>query len=297
MIELSIVMIIIGLIIAAGLSIYDPSVKQALKEKNEVIVRDAVKSVIGYAAGQKALPTALTNVARSTLDAQQSTLQYAYDTNLNGSSTEKTICNRNDAGLTVVKKDNATDNNTKYTVTNVAAVVWSKGYDGASDVTISGSTYTFYEYSGTDDDLLGWATLSELKAAAGCVGSSLKILADGIPAGKEGSTYGTDTVTFKPDGGIADYSWCVEFPASIGTGKLLGKIDFNAVVGATRTQVTPVAFGSCTIYTVGQTFTMGGSTAFTSSSDQGTYDFIVYVKDSNTTPQSVSRSFTLTITQ
>ncbi|WP_130472448.1 hypothetical protein [Candidatus Magnetaquicoccus inordinatus] len=295
-IELSIVMIIIGLIISGGISVFGPSMRQALKNKNEVVVQDAVKALVGYAGAQKLLPTTLSGVARSLLDAQQNALLYAYDNNFieNGN-----VCNRDATNLSVqVLK---ADGSVNFTVNNVAFVIWSKGYDGVtapaktSEAITAAATYTVPIYSETtgnvQDDLVGWATISELKAAAGCGGNSLKILADALPVGRVGpSLYGA--VQFTPEGGVAPYSWCVEFPATT----ISNNMTFKGI-----TDVTPVnLFGDCakptSVYISGNTLALSGNTPFDTNDQGGPYDFIVFLKDSNNTPRIVNRRFSLFVT-
>ncbi|MBF0270797.1 MAG: hypothetical protein HQL98_01810 [Magnetococcales bacterium] len=291
MIELSIVMIIIGLIIAGGITAYTPSMRQALKNKNETIVRHAVEALVGYGGAHKYLPSTISNtgVVNSVQDGQKNTLQYAYDTNLTSANA---VCNRDSTNLTVqVLKS---DGSVNFSVSNVAFVIWSMGYDGATSnaktagAIAAAATYTvpLYQEGTTSDDLVGWATMSELKAAAGCGGSSLKILASSMPVGIVGSTYGT--VTFTPDGGLAPYYWCVEFPDTTRSGKLT----FTATAG-----VTPAtAFGSCTApASVGSTLTMTGNSAFVSTDQGGPYDLVVYLKDTNA--YTVSRRFSLYVNQ
>ncbi|MBF0179756.1 MAG: hypothetical protein HQM03_06990 [Magnetococcales bacterium] len=277
-VELAIVMIIIGVIVSGGLGFYTPYMQQAAKEKNGVIVGNAVKALVAFAGGYKYLPTTLVGQVRDYQDAMGTNLQYRYDTNLTSASS---VCNRNSAAYTVNFAGDATK-----TITNVALIVWSYGYDKTNSVTEVDATKTITvpDYSSTTDDMVSWATLSELKAAVGC-GSSLQILADAMPAGSVGVTYGS-TVTFKPDGGIASYQWCVEFPASVRS-----KFTFSQSLSP------QTSFGACSsaTYTTSiasdGSLTMTGASALASSDQGGPYDFIVFLKDGNTSQQSTSRRF------
>ncbi|MEO5332207.1 MAG: hypothetical protein H7839_09300 [Magnetococcus sp. YQC-5] len=227
MIELSIVFIIIGLIISAGISVFGPSMRQALKGKNDTIVQDAVKAVVGYAGAQKKVPADMGGVARSFWDAQQNTLKYAYSDNL---ISENSVCDQRTTHLKV----SFAYGESETVVDNVAFVVWSRGGDGmtTSDnqnpfdlpstnrtyALSSAATYTVPVYSEKKDDLSGWVTLYELKAAAGC-GPALRILNNRIKDGQE-SLYSGDTIAV--DGGVLPYSWCIDdsggdFPSGVTT--------------------------------------------------------------------------------
>ncbi|MBF0213491.1 MAG: prepilin-type N-terminal cleavage/methylation domain-containing protein [Magnetococcales bacterium] len=288
LVELSIVMIIIGLIIAGGVTVFQPSMRQTYKAKNEVIVRHAVDAMIGFSGSYKRLPTTLQSVINSPKDAQNQDLSYAYDDHF---LDESSICNRNSAVLSITGSN--------YTVSDVAFVIWSKGYDGAVSPSKSSgpfSTATAFSvpsYSETkgavQDDLVGWATLTQLKAAVGCGGSVMKILASELPVGKVDLAYST-TVTFTPDGGLSPYYWCVEFPAA-----LSDKFTFSP-------SVLQTAFGNCATtanaYVTGTTLTMApNANTFASTEQGGPYDFVVYLKDSNATVNSVSRRFSFYVNE
>ncbi|MEO5333479.1 MAG: prepilin-type N-terminal cleavage/methylation domain-containing protein [Magnetococcus sp. YQC-5] len=322
MIELSIVMIIIGVIIAGGITIYTPSMRQAMKEKNEVIVQDAVKALIGYAGAAKKVPAAVSGIVRSPRDAQQFDLMYAYDANLDGSVSDKNVCNRNSAGFQVVLKQfvtgtDAGGNNTYTTIDNVAFVVWSRGHNGYDNITgfRTGNTFNIPVYASpattdTTDDLVGWATLSELKAAAGCEGSPLKILADALVAGSaSASAYGP--VYMKADGGVSKkvdgitnaYAWCVESPAlcndadpalcAAGAGSLSALLSFQ---DAALNSVPVVDFNQCAnkaLWLESDKIRLEGSMPL--AGQQGVYDFVVYLRDF--VGNSTSRRLNLEIRQ
>ncbi|NGZ06431.1 MAG: prepilin-type N-terminal cleavage/methylation domain-containing protein [Magnetococcales bacterium] len=292
MIELSIVMIIIGLIIAGSISVYEPSMKQTLKNKNETIVRHAVETLIGFAGAHKSLPGAILNtgVVNSVQDAQLNPLQYAFDADL---TAVNSICRQDETRLTVeVLKS---DGSVAFSVSQVAFVIWSRGYDGKSlpDKAV-GAVESAVRYSvpvyaeGQADDLVGWATLSELQAAVGCGGSGVSILADAVPAGSVGLKYGV--VTFTPDGGRPPYAWCVEFPDVTRSGKV--QFASGDVV------LTPVAaFGGCREFpVVGAVLTMSGVRPFVSTDQGGPYDFVVHLKDGNHKIHAVNRRFSLFVT-
>ncbi|MBF0438670.1 MAG: type II secretion system protein [Magnetococcales bacterium] len=281
LIEMSIVMIIVGLIIAGGLSVFGPSMRQALKTKNETIVRHAVDTLIGFSGAHKSLPQDLTGVVNTPNDAQNNPLQYAYDARL----IQANVCDYQDV-------TNLTVATASFTVPNIAFVVWSKGYNGTTEEagwSVGGvekaTTYTVAEYSdgavnnpsANKDDLLGWATIYELKAAAGC-SSPLKILARSVPHGVFGKSYGT--AQFMAMGG-SSYSWCVEASDSIKDALTYGS-------------TMPVnGFGECSA----ARFLAGGASLMIHGKPPngmpaaGSYDLNVYLKDGSPIPATTSRLF------
>ncbi|MBF0341488.1 MAG: prepilin-type N-terminal cleavage/methylation domain-containing protein [Magnetococcales bacterium] len=288
MIELSIVMIIIGLIIAGGVTVYEPSMKQTLKNKNETVVRRAVETLIGFAGAHRALPEGIVNsgVLNSPQDAQMNGLQYAYAAEL---IQVNTVCHLDETPLSVqVLK---ADGSVNFTVTDVAFVVWSRGYDGVTKPAKPAgavgekTAYPVPLYAENEaDDLVGWATMPELKAAAGCGASPLRILASGVPAASVGAVY--PEVKLTPDGGKGPYRWCVEFPDQVRASRLR----FTAEVPLTPRE----AFGVCTTPEVqGNTLTMAGQAPFAATDQGGPFDFVVHLQDSNTKAHRVSRRFSL----
>ncbi|MBF0627878.1 MAG: prepilin-type N-terminal cleavage/methylation domain-containing protein [Magnetococcales bacterium] len=293
MIELSIVMIIIGLIIAGGIGIYEPSMRQALKNKNETVVRQAVETLIGFAGTHRSLPAGLmdSGVVHSVLDAQMNPLQYAFDASL---TAVDTLCTQDDARLSVaVLKPDGT---TRFSIPDVALVIWSRGYDGATQPEkTTGAIDTPRSYpvplyaEGSADDLVGWATMAELKAAAGCGAGSLSILASGLPAGSVGMRY--DPVTFTAEGGKKPYSWCVAFPDQTRAAKMSFAVD--------NTNPLPPenAFDGCQEPTMaGDALTLTGILPFVSTDQGGPYDFVIHLRDSNPRAHTVTRRFSLYVT-
>ncbi|MEO5347361.1 MAG: prepilin-type N-terminal cleavage/methylation domain-containing protein [Magnetococcus sp. YQC-9] len=289
LIELSIVMIIIGLIIAGGVGVYEPSMRQALKNKNETIVKQATETLIGFAGAHRSLPVELrsTGVVGAVRDAQLNPIQYAFAAAL---STVNRLCQQDDTPLRVqvLKPDGAVD----FEVANVAFVLWSRGYDGrtapekAVGAIVDEAIFPVPLYAETiADDLVDWATLAELKAAAGCGSQGLKILISALPSAHVGAVYGN--VTFFPEGGKPPYGWCVAFPDA----ERAGRLGFMA-----RAELTPAAtFDGCTggNWHEGDTLTLSGVTPFMAADQGGPYDFVVHLRDGNRKPHAVSRRLSL----
>ncbi|MBF0263430.1 MAG: prepilin-type N-terminal cleavage/methylation domain-containing protein [Magnetococcales bacterium] len=288
LIELSIVMIIIGLIIAGGVGVYEPSMRQALKNKNETIVRQAVETLIGFAGAHKSLPREIRHagVVGAVQDAQLNPLQYAFDAALGAVDR---LCRRDDTPLSVqVLKP---DGSVNFEVSNVAFVVWSRGYDGrtgpekALGPIDTPTPYPVPLYAeNVADDLVGWATLAELQAAAGCGSQGMTILVSALPVARIGATFGTVTLT--PEGGKPPYGWCVAFPDQERAGKLAFKADGD---------LTPAgAFDGCgESRGSGDTLTIHGLAPFVAADQGGPYDFVVHLQDGNRQPHRTSRRLSL----
>ncbi len=274
LIELSIVMVIVGLIVSMGFMVFGPSMKSALKSKNETIVQNTVDSLIGFAGAHKYLPdTNLTEAARSKEDALQWDLEYKHATGL---QVKNSVCDlaTTDMQVTVTRA-------TPFTIANVAFIVWSKGNNTTSEiagVTAGGvTTYTipvfsdqttnYVDNSADKDDVSGWATLSELKAAADC-GPDMRI---SVASQTVASNY---AATFNGVGGVAPYSWCVA------SGELLA-FTYN---------VTKAAVATCTTYDASASLTVDAASPPLSSTG---HDYTVYLQDSRGVIVSRTIKFTV----
>ncbi|MEO5377073.1 MAG: prepilin-type N-terminal cleavage/methylation domain-containing protein [Magnetococcus sp. DMHC-6] len=304
-IELAIVMIIIGLIISGANTIFTPSMKQAIKNKNETVIRHGVDALVGFAGAHKQLPANFTEAVNSKVDAQNNSLLYGYDANL---AVQNSVCNRSSTNLTIqILK---ADNTEKFKIANVAFWLWSKGYDGVSTITpstpyenaISVNTtvpivnFEIPVYSDAvgaiKDDLVGWATLSELKAAAEC-GRVLNIHVDSLPVGKADGLTNYGTSKFSATGGVpSSYQWCVQSPAIFTGGLLNGNLNFyyganNMTYTMSNRLSVEGTFNSssCTPYYAADELHLTGQSsaesAFTTEDQGGPYDFIVFLKESD----------------
>ncbi|MCL5062689.1 MAG: type II secretion system protein [Nitrospiraceae bacterium] len=199
LIELAMVLVVIGLLIGLGMSLIGPLTKRAKYTETKEIVSAAVESVISYGAANNKLPdsAAFPTVVRNPNDAFTKPLVYIYDNNLTNISIGG-ICGRKTTAITVGSTPNA------------AFVVVS----GSDDYEVQTTPNTSGAYSGnvtvSEDDIVKWVTLDELRIKAGCVGSQLKILNNELPYGFEGSSY---TATIYADGGVPFtstnmYRWC-----------------------------------------------------------------------------------------
>lgn len=167
LIELSIVMVIIGILLAASIAVMGPSMREAAATRTEKYLEANMNALKGYAGANGAVPTAAGFSALLSYpnDGGNNAFLYDLDNNL---TTTGAICARNSTNLSVLTTSGTP-------ITDVAFILYSKGNDGTVDLTSSGTAPELYDmdpYSETWDDLAGWVTLSELQGAANCGSSS-----------------------------------------------------------------------------------------------------------------------------
>lgn len=135
LIEIAIVLIIIGILVALGAALIGPLTKRAKYNETKDIVSAAVESVISYGASNKKLPLQgdftpdstideFVEIVRNPKDAWTKTLYYVVEPNLTtipAGSTDA-ICGRKTTDLIVCRDVNCTDANK---ITNVAFAVIS----------------------------------------------------------------------------------------------------------------------------------------------------------------------------
>ncbi|MBF0186807.1 MAG: type II secretion system protein [Magnetococcales bacterium] len=238
LVELSLVMIIIGLVTAASLSVYTPTAKMSSKAKNEVAVQKIAETVKGYSGSNRQIPNldSFKSAVPNITDELSNRVFYLYSGTLYNENPDPDevadICNVNETNLSVqypLKNETAT-------VNNVAFVIWSTGFDAkgnhsnttlynggvstASYSPLPDTPYTFTvpkyddQTSGSYmDDLFSWVTLAELKEKADC-GPGIRFLTDRVQDAKEGKIYLETSSSSESriyiEGGVAPYQWCIE---------------------------------------------------------------------------------------
>lgn len=245
LIELAMVLVVIGIVIALGAGLIGPLTKRAKYTETKEIVNAAVESVISYAAANNRIPTIteFPNVVRTPRDAWTKDLYYIPDANLDDLLAGG-VCGRKTTGITVRECTNATCTSYK-DIPNVAFVVISGSENYNIQTNNIGGIVTVYEAGtpnidnctdandcptaateGQDpdiqeeyDDIVKWVTLDELRIKAGCVGAQLKILNNELPYGFKDSSY-SGAVIFA-DGGVpftsgGKYRWCRQEAVSTG---------------------------------------------------------------------------------
>lgn len=224
LIELSIVLVIIGILVGLGSGMMGPLTTYVKVRETREIEDSALQSITSWASSRNSIPdtAAFPTVAKSPLDAWSRSMIYLYDANLySATPTKDTICGRRSAALTLITTDPPA------TMTNVAFAVLSGAENATLKSMLNGTlnggpfngiiTATGYAagtvtVTGPNSDLVRWVTLDELRGKIGCQGAPLKIVNNELPIGAVPNIY---SVTLKADGGVpfaaspATYKWCV----------------------------------------------------------------------------------------
>jgi prepilin-type N-terminal cleavage/methylation domain-containing protein len=212
LIEISVVLVIIGLLVGLGSSMIGPMTNFVRVRETRDIQDAALQAVISWASSNNKIPdaTGFTTVAKSSLDAWGRNMVYIYDPNLySASPTKDTICGRRSTALTLVSTDPpATINNVAFALLSAADNTTFKSKLDATALTTSVPGPGTINVIGPNSDLTRWVTLDELRGRIGCQGAPLKILNNELPFGAVPNPY---SVTLTADGGTGSttYKWCV----------------------------------------------------------------------------------------
>ncbi len=231
LVELSIVLVIIGMLISLGMNMIGPlTAIVKVRETRDMMDAD-LQAITSWAASRNTIPnaddTGFKTVAKSPLDAWGRNLIYLYDPNLySASSTKDTICGRSSTPLTLETTDNGTITTT---VSNVAFAILSdadnatlKSTLNGTNITTSGaattgSTPATISVKGPSGYLVRWVTLDELRSKIGCQGAALKIVNNELPYGNYSTSYSA-TIVADGGSGSANYQWRIKsskFPNGI----------------------------------------------------------------------------------
>jgi prepilin-type N-terminal cleavage/methylation domain-containing protein len=221
LIELSIVLVIIGLLVGLGSSMIGPLTTFARVRETRDIQDASLQSIISWASSSNSIPneTSFPTVAKSRADAWGQDMIYLYDPNLySASPTKDTICGRRSTTLKLYAN---------YSTNNVAFALLSRADNTAfksvlngtlngsgvnTTVAASGAATGTVSVTGTNSDLARWVTLDELRSKIGCQGAPLKIINNELPFGAVPNIY---SVTLTADGGVpfatnpSTFKWCV----------------------------------------------------------------------------------------
>lgn len=307
LIEISIVLIIIGLILGLGMGLVGPTLKGAKIKQAEGMIDSAIESVVSFGMTNKRLPnlgSEFTPLLRNPNDPWGNQLQYIYD-NDTATSGSGGICGRKTTSITLQIHDNITG---VRTITDVALIVFSGGANfniqtGTSSPTAWGSqdirsAKTVDIYSPLDnpnttvtgltgstdpyEDIVKWVTLSELRTKIGCQGSQLKILNNDLPSASLLSPYNSSIYA---DGGTGSstYTWYgVYNPSTTPT-----------VPGSSGITWTTIGGVGTVVGTTSVSANLSWATTSTWTTTAGTHQFIFAVKDSNNNYDN--KSFVITV--
>jgi len=229
LIELSIVLVIIGLLVGLGSSMIGPMTSYVKVRETRDMEDANLQSVISWASSNNMLPHASTDaadvsgfryVAKSYQDAWNQDFIYLYDGSLSPATTptKDTICGRRATLLSLALDATTTKKNIAFALFSRAdndTLQSKKNSDNstpASGAVTVADTIKIYTTNGKNPDIVRWVTLDELRSKIGCQGAPLKIVNNELPSGKAASTGYSATLT--ADGGVPPYKWCVERPAT-----------------------------------------------------------------------------------
>jgi prepilin-type N-terminal cleavage/methylation domain-containing protein len=215
LVELSIVLVIVGLLLGLGMSMVGPLMTATKLRETRDNLDANIQAVASWASANNRIPTTavFATVAKTPNDSWGQLFAYYYDaTNLApGTATKDTICGRRSTLISL------TDLNTGANIPNVAFVILSKGDDAKLDTTFAPATTGPVSAAttisaNTVNDVVRWVTLDELRSKVGCQGAPLKIVNNELPYGYNNTTY---SATIYADGGVpfptgGNNSWCIQ---------------------------------------------------------------------------------------
>ncbi|MDO8281796.1 MAG: prepilin-type N-terminal cleavage/methylation domain-containing protein [Thermodesulfovibrionia bacterium] len=241
LVELSIAIVIVGILIAMGMKMLIPLVERTKRAATREAVDAAVAAVIGFAETNNRLPSDLEfpGVVRNSKDVWGKDLIYLHDINL---EVADSVCARNTTGISLKTCASSGCATPVDTTGDVAFLVLSGGANQNVQTNTGVSPVKVYNMGlpGIDDyaavlnrpeaydDIVERVVLPELRVKTGCLGSLLNILTIEIPSGFVLSDYITnifasggvawdDSVATPGDTDTADdYRWCVTGTLPIG---------------------------------------------------------------------------------
>jgi prepilin-type N-terminal cleavage/methylation domain-containing protein len=244
LVEIAIVLVIIGLLVALGAGLIGPLTKRVKYNDTKDIIDAAVESVVSFAAANNRIPTTseFPSAVRNPRDAWTKDLYYIPDSNLDNLNAGG-VCGRKTTGITIRDCTNTTCT-TFNDIPDIAFVIISGNGNFNIQTNNIAGTVTVYEFDtpgidnctdandcpsatteGQDpdrtesyDDMVEWVKLDELRIKAGCVGAQLKILNSDLPSGFQNTQY---NATVSADGGVpfstgGKYRWCRQESTSTG---------------------------------------------------------------------------------
>ena len=295
LVELSIVLVIIGIIVSASIKLVGP-VTQIIKiRETKERLDGAVQSVVGYAALHNTIPNNISGIVTVPRSSWGKDFAYLYDASFYSlNPTKDTICGRKSGSLSVQTPDQSLPTG------DVAFAIVSSTEDWAFKSVIGGVLIDAGSAAKTgtliidtnNKDMVRFVTVGELRTKIGCQGTPLKILNNELPIGT--ATVGVVTkaysATITPDGGVSPFKWCIE-SASVKT--LPTGLGFNTTVPGLPLKTPPTAGDNCS-----SEINWGGASTLTITGtpvadQQGSYSFTVYVRDSDN--NNAQKMFGITI--
>ncbi len=231
LIEMAIVLVIFGLVLASASSILTLFVNRGGAEKTRQMMVSDKNAIVSYAQTNKELPdendTETDNDFEDAVsypaDSNNQNFFYYSDPNLLKSTWGLTnaafanisiICGLSSTNTSVKLCENKACTSPTSTISNVAFVIVSNGENKIRQTAVSSNVINVYP-QGTDlvgiddsdvsttkmkyDDIVDWISLDELRSKVGCDGESIKFMTQTLPYAKKGTAY---SVRLYVDGGI-----------------------------------------------------------------------------------------------
>jgi prepilin-type N-terminal cleavage/methylation domain-containing protein len=224
LIELALVLIIIGVLLGGGFSLFALLTKREKVKEAESIVKENTLIIKNYATINKKLPNSseFKSLVKTSEDIWGKPLLYKYATNL---TDDNSVCYENTTPITVKICKDSGCNEVEETISNVAFLILSCGENLNCQTGLGTNTIRVYipgisvDNNSSDvnrkeayDDIIRWVKLEELKSSSDCKEYKVHILNNELP-------YGYVTQSYKAkifaEGGKkfynnGDYKWCYE---------------------------------------------------------------------------------------
>lgn len=216
LVEMAVVLIIFGLVLAAASSILTLFVNKGGSERTRKMIESNKNALFSIAASEGYLQAAAVDTKPANIslnypkDAYGTAFYLITDAALGYTTAKdqldyKPICGANGTALTLDICDDI-DCNTSTTVTDVAFVIISGSENkNVQTESVSGAVKIYYQGQSVDDqtatginrvekydDIADWVTLPELRVKAGCDPEKLRFLDTAMPVVQDGEPYNFD---------------------------------------------------------------------------------------------------------
>ncbi|NTV48603.1 MAG: prepilin-type N-terminal cleavage/methylation domain-containing protein [Geobacteraceae bacterium] len=295
LIELSIVLVIIGIIISAGLKIVGPINQIVKMRETKERLDTAVQSVIGYTASHNSIPNSIATIVSVPRSSWGKDFVYLYDTNFySAAPTKDTICGRRSSSLTVhTREPDVTTNNVAFAIVSSTEEYAFKSDVGGTVITGSAAITGTLNIDAANSDMVRFVTVDELRTKIGCQGPQLKIVNNELPVGETKADY---SATIIADGGVpfatspSTYKFCVNSNIQASGFAIEGTSGFFSA-----DCLTTVSWGTATPST-GLKIGYSGSPA-TPFAPSGSYPVTIVVRDNTNGDNQSQKIFVITVNQ
>ena len=224
LIELALVLIIIGVLLGGGFSIFALLTKREKVKESKNIINENTLIIKNYAILNRKVPDSnkYNELIKTDHDIWGKKILYKYAKNL---TDENSICYENATPITIKICKDSGCNNVEETIKNVAFLILSCGENLNCQTGLGTNTVRVYipgisvDNNSSDinrkepyDDIIKWVKLDELKNSTECKEYKLHILNNELPYGYVGQNYLAKVFAQggKKNYNNGDYNWCYE---------------------------------------------------------------------------------------